>query len=64
MMEILKQQRQRSRMGSGSSMGWTASRTVSILTPRKTGSSSERVWDCILTIETGGMTLIRHLLRS
>ena len=28
------------------------------------GSSSERVWDCILTIETGGMTLIRHLLRS
>ena len=41
-----------------------ASRTVSILTPRKTGSSSERVWDCILTIETGGMTLIRHLLRS
>lgn len=50
--------------GSGSSMGWTASRTVSILTPRKTGSSSERVWDCILTIETGGMTLIRHLLRS
>lgn len=44
--------------------GWTASRTVSILTPRKTGSSSERVWDCILTIETGGMTLIRHLLRS
>ena len=39
-------------------------RTVSILTPRKTGSSSERVWDCILTIETGGMTLIRHLLRS
>ena len=37
---------------------------ISILTPRKTGSSSERVWDCILTIETGGMTLIRHLLRS
>ena len=27
-------------------------------------NSSERVWDCILTIETGGMTLIRHLLRS
>jgi len=50
--------------GVRSSMGWTASRTVSILTPRKTGSSSERVWDCILTIETGGMTLIRHLLRS
>lgn len=60
----LKQQRQRSRMGSGSSMEWTAFRTVSILTPRKTGNSSERVWDCILTIETGGMTLIRHLLRS
>ena len=41
-----------------------AAEQVSILTPRKTGSSSERVWDCILTIETGGMTLIRHLLRS